>query len=41
MCLDGPPPALRQLGRHLEVEMLGRSEVMALPADFPRRLSLE
>ncbi|MCA9707288.1 MAG: hypothetical protein KDK70_15655 [Myxococcales bacterium] len=41
VCLDGPPPALRQLGRHLEVEMLGRSEVMALPADFPRRLSLE
>jgi len=41
VCLDGPPPELRALGRHLEVEMLGRSEPMALPTDFVRTLPVE
>ncbi|MEM9452997.1 MAG: hypothetical protein AAGF11_02375 [Myxococcota bacterium] len=41
VCLDGPPPELRALARHLEVEMLGRSEVMALPTDFPTRLPVQ
>ncbi len=38
VCLQGPPSQLHQLGRLLEAEMLGRSEPMALPAHFVRRL---
>lgn len=40
VCAQGPPPELRALARHLEEEMLGRSEVIALPESFPRRLPL-
>lgn len=38
VCIDGPPPDLRALGRLLEEEMLGRSEPIALSEDHPRRL---
>ncbi len=41
VCLDGPPPNLRRLARHLEVEMLGRSEPMALPEGFVTTLPVE
>lgn len=40
VCTKGPPPALRTLARHLEQEMLGRSDPIALPESFPRRLPL-
>ncbi|MCH9687022.1 MAG: hypothetical protein K0V04_36640 [Deltaproteobacteria bacterium] len=39
VCALGPPQQLHALGRLLEMEMLGRSDPMALPADFPRRLA--
>ncbi|MCX4244069.1 hypothetical protein [Paraliomyxa miuraensis] len=41
VCHDGPPPDLRRLGRHLEQEMLGRSDPIALPPAFPRRLPVD
>ncbi len=41
VCLEGPPPQLRALARHLEVEMLGRSEPMALPEAFVHTLPVE
>lgn len=40
VCAEGPPPELRALARHLEEEMLGRSDEIALPESFPRRLPL-
>jgi hypothetical protein len=40
VCIEGPPQALGALARHLEVEMLGRSDAIALPESFPRRLPL-
>lgn len=40
VCVDGPPPRLHALARHLEQEMLGRSDPIALPRSFPRRLPL-
>lgn len=40
VCADGPPPELHALARLLEHEMLGRSEALALPESFPRRLPL-
>ena len=41
VCEDGPPPALAKLGRELEVEMLGRSEPMALAGGFPERVAVD
>lgn len=41
VCHHGPPPDLRALARHLEVEMLGRSDPIALPPSFPRRLPVQ
>lgn len=38
VCIDGPPPDLRGLGRLLELEMLGRSEPIALGEEHPRSL---
>lgn len=38
VCHEGPPPDLRTLARHLEGEMLGRSDPIALPPAFPQRL---
>ncbi|HYD54301.1 MAG TPA: hypothetical protein VEA99_16820 [Gemmatimonadaceae bacterium] len=40
VCAKGPPEELQALARHLEVEMLGRSDAIALPESFPRRLPL-
>jgi hypothetical protein len=40
VCRKGPPPELGRLARHLELEMLGRSDPMALDPSFPDRLSL-
>jgi hypothetical protein len=40
VCLEGPPQELHALARHLEHEMLGRSDPIALPESFPRRLPL-
>jgi hypothetical protein len=40
VCAKGPPQELPALARHLEHEMLGRSEPIVLPESFPRRLSL-
>lgn len=40
VCFEGPPHELQALARHLEHEMLGRSDAIALPESFPRRLPL-
>ncbi len=40
VCASGPPAELHALARHLELEMLGRSDPIALPRSFPRRLPL-
>lgn len=40
VCAKGPPHELPALARHLEQEMLGRSEPIVLPESFPRRLPL-
>jgi hypothetical protein len=37
-CGSGPPDDLPALARAMEDEMLGRSEPIALPPSFPRRL---
>lgn len=37
-CGSGPPERLGELARTLEVEMLGRSEAIALPVGWPRRV---
>lgn len=41
VCAKGPPAELRALSQHLEHEMLGRSDPIALPESFPRRLPVE
>jgi len=40
VCAKGPPEGLQALARHLEGEMLGRSDPIALPESFPRQLPL-
>jgi hypothetical protein len=40
VCSEGPPQELRALARHIEGEMLGRSDPIELPESFPRRLPL-
>lgn len=40
VCVQGPPQGLHALSRHLEHEMLGRSDPIALPGSFPQRLPL-
>jgi hypothetical protein len=40
VCAKGPPEGLQALAQHLEQEMLGRSDSIALPESFPRRLPL-
>jgi hypothetical protein len=39
-CGSGPPADLDRLARELEGEMLGRSDPIALPIGFPRRLEM-
>jgi hypothetical protein len=40
VCAKGPPEGLQSLARHLEQEMLGRSDPIALPESFPLQLPL-
>lgn len=39
-CGSGPAPDLDGTARDLEVEMLGRSDPIALPTEFPRRVAV-
>lgn len=38
VCAKGPPEGLQALAQHLEQEMLGRSDPIALPESFPQQL---